>query len=295
MSQQFKKTKFGAVKVVAICASMVVLGIFVQTGCNSDSLAGSSANSATRQKLVLTGSSTVAPLMEKVGRRFESLHENVRVDVQTGGSSRGISDAKNGVATLGMSSRELKPAEQDGLIAHPIAMDGICMIVHRDNPLADLSTEQIQQIYRGQIDDWNSIGGGQGKIIVINKAEGRGTLEVFLNRMGLEITEIKADLVAGDNQQVIKSINSNPMAIGYASVGAADYEVQNNGLVKILKLDGVAPSIDNIRDGSFKMTRPLLLISKGTPEGLAAELIKFARSADVSDLLKEEYFVSIAQ
>ena len=274
---------------------MIALGILVQSGCNSDSLAGSWTSNTTRQKLVLTGSSTVAPLMEKVGRRFESLHDNVRVDIQTGGSSRGIGDAKNGVASLGMSSRELKPAEQDGLIAHPIAMDGICMIVHRDNPLADLTTDQIQQIYRGQIDDWSSIGGGQGEIIVINKAEGRGTLEVFLNRMDLDITEIKADLVAGDNQQVIKSINSNPMAIGYASVGAADYEVQNNGQVKILKLDGVAPSIDNIRDGSFKMTRPLLLISKGEPEGLAAELIKFARSAEVSDLLKEEYFVSIAQ
>lgn len=287
------QTLFRYVAIVVAIAMTVIV-----PGCRGDDQASGSSSSqsrTTREKIVLTGSSTLAPLMEKIGRRFESLHPHVRVDVQTGGSSRGISDTLNGVATLGMASRELTSTESDGLVTHSIGMDGICMVVHRTNKLTNLSTEQIRSIYRGQVDDWKALGGEAGQLIVINKAEGRGTLDVFLSRMSLKVTEIKADLIAGDNQQVIKSIDSNPLAIGYVSLGAADYAVQTGGNLKIVSLDGIAPTIENIRDGHFKMARPLLLISKGEAAEMPSRLIAFAQSNEVSDLLKEQYFVPSKQ
>ena len=130
---------------------------------------------------------------------------------------------------------------------------------------------------------------------MINKSEGRGTLEVFLNSFALAIENVEADLIAGDNQQVIKSIQSNPNAIGYVSVGVADYEVKNGGQIKMIQSDGVAPTMEAIRSGTFPITRPLLLITKGKPAEAAAELIRFAQSDEVHDLIEAQYFVPSAK
>jgi len=251
--------------------------------------------SKTRQKLVLTGSSTVAPVMHEIARRFEKQNPEFRIDVQTGGSSRGIGDAKNGVADIGMASRDLKTSEQSGLVAHRIAMDGICLIAHKSNPITSLDGDQVRSIYQNETKNWKSLDGSDSKIVVINKAEGRGTLEVFLKHFSLAIEDVKADLIAGDNQQVIKSIQSNPSALGYVSVGAADYEVKHGGKIKMIQANGVAPTMDAIQSGDFPITRPLLLITKGEPSAAAAQLIKFAQSDAVHDLIEAQYFVPSAE
>ncbi|MEK7771939.1 MAG: substrate-binding domain-containing protein, partial [Pseudomonadota bacterium] len=109
------------------------------------------------QRLVLTGSSTIAPLAGEIARRFESLHPGVRIDVQTGGSSRGIHDVRKGIAAIGMVSRALKADEAD-LQAFAIAQDGISIIVHAGNPVITLNRKQIADIYTGRITHWNAVG-----------------------------------------------------------------------------------------------------------------------------------------
>ncbi len=113
---------------------------------------------ADTQKLVLTGSSTVAPLALEIGKRFEQRNPGVRVDVQTGGSTRGVNDARTGLADIGMASRALKSDEGD-LTSYRIAMDGIGIILHRDNPVHELSDGQIRAIYTGKITNWKSLCG----------------------------------------------------------------------------------------------------------------------------------------
>lgn len=279
---------------------MALVGCSEGTGvgiAGSGSVARTDAGGAftTRKKLVLTGSSTVAPVMHEIAARFEKQNPGYRIDVQTGGSSRGIGDAKNEVADIGMASRDLKTTEQSGLRAHQIAVDGICLIVHHSNPVQSLSSDQVRAIYRGEITNWKQIGGDDAKIVVINKAEGRGTLEVFLKHFALAVENVRADLIAGDNQQVIKSIQSNPGAVGYVSVGAADYEVKHQGKIKMLAADGVDPAMDAIRSGEFPITRPLLLITKGEPSADASALIRFAQSDEVHDLIEAQYFVPSAK
>ncbi len=132
-------------------------------------------------RLVVTGSSTVAPLAAEISRLYEAQHPADRVDVQTGGSSRGIADARQGLADVGMVSRSPKDGEDD-LIWYPIARDGICLIAHRDNPLTSLTDDQVVAIYRGDVSNWRELGGPDAEITVVNKAEGRSTLEVFLLR-----------------------------------------------------------------------------------------------------------------
>jgi len=246
------------------------------------------------QRLVLTGSSTVAPLALEIARRFESQHPGVRVDVQTGGSSRGVADARRGLADIGMASREVKPEESD-LQAFPIARDGICLIVHRDNPVDSLSAQQVVAIYRGTVDNWSQLGGGDTPITVVNKAAGRSTLELFLNYFKLKSNEVQADVVIGDNEQGIKTVAGNPHAIGYVSIGAAEYNATHGIAIKLLPIGGVAASVKNVAQGLFPLSRPLNLLTRDEPTGLARQFIEFAQSNAVHDLIQEQYFVPIVR
>jgi phosphate transport system substrate-binding protein len=247
---------------------------------------------AASQKLVLTGASTIAPLASEIARRFESLHPGIRVDVQTGGSSRGINDARRGIADIGMVSRALKPEEKD-LQAHAIGWDGIGIILHMDNPITALSQQQIGDIYIGKTANWKAVGGRDASITIVNKAEGRSTLELFLAYLKLKNSDIKPHVIIGDNAQGIKTIAGNPGAIGYVSIGAAEYEAAHGTPVKLLPLQGIAATVANVRNGIFPLSRPLNLVTKGAPVGLARDFIEFARSKQVHDLVEAQYFVPV--
>jgi phosphate transport system substrate-binding protein len=244
-------------------------------------------------RLVITGSSTVAPLVNEIAKRFESLHPGVRIDVQTGGSSRGIADTRRGVANIGMTSRSLKTEESD-LAAHTIALDGISLILHRHNPLTVLTPKQIVDIFTGKITQWAQVGGVQAPITVVNKAEGRSTLELFLEHFNLRNTDIQPHVVIGDNQQGILTVSGDPNAIGYVSIGTALYEVERGTPIKLLDLEGITPTLGNVRNGAFPLSRPLNLVTRGELSILARAFIDFALSEDVNDLIEAQYFVPLA-
>ncbi len=248
--------------------------------------------SAEEKRLVLTGSSTIAPLALEIGKRFEEQNPGVRVDVQTGGSSRGIADARSGMADIGMASRELAASEQD-LHAFPIALDGIALIVHSSNAISNLSNQQIIDIYTGKITHWKQVGGADKSITVVNKAEGRSTLELFLGYFKLTNSQIKASVVIGDNQQGIKTVAGNPFAIGYVSIGAAEYEASAGIPIKLLPMNSVVASVTAVQQGEFPLSRPLILVTRETPSGLAKQFIDFALSGAVSDLILDQYFVPL--
>lgn len=245
-------------------------------------------------KLVLTGSSTIAPLVAEIGKRFEKRNPDVRIDVQTGGSSRGVSDARSGLADIGMASRALKTEEND-LKSFTIALDGVDLILHKDNPVKTLTDQQVIDIYTGKITNWKDVGGKDAPVTVVNKAEGRSTLELFLHHYKLKNSDIKPQVVIGDNQQGIKTVAGNPGAIGYVSVGTAEFEAGNGAPIKLLPMDGVAATVENVRNGSFPLSRPLNLVTKTAPQGLAKRFIDFASSKAVYDIVEAQYFVPLAR
>lgn len=279
-----KKPKNYALMAIALTVNLG-LPACTQSSTTSEQLQG---------KLVLTGSSTVAPLATEIGKKFETEHPDVRVDVQTGGSSRGIADARNGVANIGMVSRSLKEEEKD-LQSFEIARDGIGVILHKDNPVKSLSDQQIVEIYTGKIDNWQQVGGKNAPITVVNKAEGRSTLELFLDYFKLENSQVKASVVIGDNQQGIKTVAGNPNAIGYVSIGTAEFSVNNDVPIKLLPLDKIAASTENIENQTYPLSRPLNLVTKTQPQGLDKEFIQFAQSPQVHDIVKEQDFVPITK
>lgn len=256
-------------------------------------LGGSMPGHAASQKIVLTGSSTIAPLAAEIGKRFEKLNPDARVDVQSGGSSRGVNDARSGLADIGMASRTLK-AEENNLKSFTIALDGIGVVLHKDNPVKTLTDRQVIDIYTGKINNWKDVGGKDARITVVNKAEGRSTLELFLHYYQLKNSDIKPQVVIGDNQQGIKTVAGNRSAIGYVSVGTAEFEAGNGTPIKLLPLNGIAASVENVRNGSFPLSRPLNLVTKTAPQGLAKQFMDFASSKAVYDLIEAQYFVPLA-
>lgn len=252
------------------------------------------AQAADTQRLVLTGSSTIAPLALEIAKRFEKKYPGVRVDVQSGGSSRGVADARSGMADIGMASRALKPDESD-LTGTTVALDGIGIILNSANPVKALTDDQIKAVFTGKITNWQALGGKNQPITVVNKSEGRSTLELFLHHFALQNSEIRAQVVIGENQQGIKTVAGNPAAIGYVSIGTAEYEEQHGTPIKLLPMAGVDASVANVRNGSFPLSRPLNLVTKGAPKGLSKQFVDFARSPDVRDLVEAQYFVPLAR
>ncbi|TVP64500.1 MAG: phosphate ABC transporter substrate-binding protein [Nodularia sp. (in: Bacteria)] len=261
--------------------------------CTQPSQIATESTNQLQGKLILTGSSTVAPLAAEMGKRFESKHPDVRVDVQTGGSSRGIADVRTGVADVGMVSRSLK-AEED-LQSFAIARDGIGIILHKDNPVKSLSNQQVLAIYNGKIDNWQQINGNNTPITVVNKAEGRSTLELFLNYLQIQNSDIKASVVIGDNQQGIKTVAGNPNAISYVSIGTAEFSLNSGIPIKLLPLNEIAATTENVQNQTFPLSRPLNLVTKTQPEGLKQAFIEFAQSPQVHDIVQKQEFVPISK
>ena len=273
-------------KLLSGCTLSLVIAIGL-TACGSKQEAA--------QKLTITGSSTVAPLTSEIAKKFESENPGIRIDVQTGGSSRGLADATQGLADIGMVSRALKPAEITQYQSFAIATDGIGIILQDSNPVTNLSNQQILDIYQGKITNWSEVGGADAEITVVNKAEGRSTLELFLDYFALTNSQIAADVVIGDNQQGIKTVAGNPHAIGYVSIGAAERDIDAGVPLKLLPVGGVAASSQTLQDGSFPLARPLNLVTTATPTGLTQEFIQFAQSENVRDLVEAQNLVPITE
>jgi len=271
----------------------VLMGAVMLSSCsNRQNANGKKGKTASVKKLVLTGSSTVAPLAAEIAKRFESLNPGTRVDVQAGGSSRGVSDARSGLADIGMVSRGLKKNERD-LLHFTIARDGVSIIVNSKNPVTALNDGQIVAIYTDRINNWKDVGGSNAPITVVNKAEGHSTLELFLKHFHLKNSAVKADVIIGGNEQGIKTVAGNLNAVGYVSIGTAEYDASHGVSIKLLPVGGVKASIESVRNGSFPLARPLNLVTKTRPEGLAKKFIDFATSSKVNDIINEQYFVPI--
>ena len=267
-----------------------VIVVFFLMSCGSEQSANHT--NALSGKLIITGSSTIAPLASELAKKFEKSHPLVKVDVQTGGSSRGIADVKRKVSQIGMVSRTLKESESD-LSGHVIAKDGISIIVHKDNPVNSLTSDQVKAIFQGKISHWNSIDGNNEKITVINKAEGRSTLEVFLKFFQLKNREIKPDIIIGDNEQGIKLVSHNKNAIAYVSIGTAEYSKHLGINIKTIALDGVEATTANLINGTFPLSRELNFITQGKRSKLASAFLDYSLSPAAFSTIKEFGFVPI--
>lgn len=268
-----------------LCTALLVTmvgGSFV--GCGSNSEEGGNTT------ISISGSTSVGPLMGKLAEKFESENSNISIEINEVGSSAGIKDAINGVSEIGMSSRELKTEEASAVKATTIAYDGIAIITNKNNPIKNITIDQIKGIYTGQITNWNQIEGGKdAPIVVVSREEGSGTRDAFQEIVGYKSEELLADAMISNGTGAVKeTVAGNDNAIGFVSFEYLDDKVN------IVNVENVEPKAELVQSGEYKISRPFILVNK--TDGLSEEgqkLIDFILSDEGQTLVKENKAIPV--
>lgn len=240
----------------------------------------------------LNGSTSMEKVVGVLGEQFMTDNSGVSVTYDATGSGAGIEAASNGSADIGLSSRALKDEEAaSGLVGTTVALDGIAVIVNAGSKVADLTVEQIAQIFTGEITDWSQVGGEAGTISCIGREAGSGTRDGFESITGTK-DACKMDQELTSTGAVIEAVAGNPNAIGYASLSA----VEGKDTVKAVTVGGVVCSEATVLDGSYAIQRPFVLVTKeGTALSTQAQaFFDFATSAAASDLIRSAGAVPVA-
>ena len=268
----------------------LALGLF--TGCgssNQDQGSGSGSQSNTNDSSTVElsgtvntdGSTSMESVVKALGEAFMELNPGVTVNYSGTGSGTGIQSAIDGTCDLGLSSRALKDEEkQNGAVENIVALDGVAVVINPANGVEDLTVEQIAQIFTGEITNWSELGGTDGEIAVFGREAGSGTRGAFEEIVGV-VDGCKYTNEYSSTGDVIGNVASNPNAIGYASLSAVD------DTVKAVKVNGVAPSEDTVKDGSYEIQRPFVMVTKEGAELSEATqaFLDFAMSADAADII----------
>ena len=227
------------------------------------------------------GSTSMEKVIGALSESYMAANKDVTVNYNPTGSGAGITAVQEGTCDIGLSSRALKDEEKAaGLKETVLAYDGIAIIVHPDNPVSDLSIEQIAKLYTGEITNWSEVGGNDAAIVLIGREAGSGTRDGFESITGTkDACQYRQELTStGD---VITAVSQNPDAIGYASLAAI------KDSVKALSVDGVTPSEATVKDGSYQVQRPFVLVTvEGKALSAAAQsFFDYATSADAADII----------
>ncbi|MBQ3242432.1 MAG: phosphate ABC transporter substrate-binding protein, partial [Oscillospiraceae bacterium] len=250
---------------------VAVLALSLLAGCSSAKTTGSVATD---------GSTSMEKVIGGLGEAFQN-DTGISVTYNPTGSGSGIKAVQEGRCDIGLSSRDLKDEEKaSGLTGTVLAYDGIAIIVHPENPVADLSVDTIAKIYTGEITNWSEVGGSDVEIVLIGREAGSGTRDGFESITDTEdACQYRQELTStGD---VITTVSQNPGAIGYASVASV------KDTVKALTVDGVAPTEETIKDGSYVVQRPFVLVTKSDSElsEAAQAFCDYITSADANAVI----------
>lgn len=247
-----------------------------------------------RENLVITGSTTVLPAVERCGEAFNLAQEEIGVQVSSGGSGRGIQDVASGLADVGMASREVKDSEVrqfgDHFVEHLIGYDAIAVVVSReiyDAGVIGLSSEEISEIYSGEVDNWKAVGGPDELILPVARVPGSGTGDTFNEMiMGSSRAETEGvEVNAMENAEIKTLIVQSDKAIGYLGIGYA-----KTGDLAAVALDGVTPSAETVKNRTYKLSRPLYLYTWNGTSETEAEFIDFVLGPEGQRIMEEEGF-----
>lgn len=286
-------------KAVSILAASALLALTL-AGCGNDTTTDTASDTtedtsaSTLSGAVATnGSTSMEEVMGVLTEQFTNDNPDVSVTYDPTGSGTGIEAAANGTADIGLSSRALTDEEvASGLVGTEVALDGIAVIVNANSPVADLTVEQIAQIFTGEITDWSEVGGDAGEIACIGREANSGTRDGFESITGTK-DACKLDQELTSTGGVIEAVAGNPNAIGYASLSA----VEGKNTVKAVTVGGVACTEATVLDGSYAIQRPFVLVTK-TGENLspaAQAFFDYATSSAASQLIKAAGAVPVAK
>ncbi len=234
--------------------------------------AAATAHAAT---ITMSGSTSIAPLATKLAKGFLNTPKGKgnKVVILQGGSDIGITDVSRGRVTLGMSSRDPKPADPGGIVFNKIARDAVCIVSNAGNKIPSLSQTQIQDVFAGRVRSWSQVPGAtaDGPIDLVVRTAASGTQDAFQNIfMGQTLRVAASATTKSSNGLQAQTIKSNPNAIGYASFAFT-------GGLHTIPYQGVPCTLRNAKSGQYAGSRNFFLVSRGAASGLAKDFIKFTR------------------
>ena len=269
-------------------ALVILLTASIFVGCASKDNQLALESGVLSGTLSIAGSTTVAPPAQDLADAFEAMYPETRIDVQGIGSSAGMKMLNEGGCEIGMASRELKQTELDwGLEPIAIAFDGIAVVVHPNNSVSDLTKEEIQKIFMGEIINWSEVGGADEEILVVSREDGSGTRGAFEEILKLEGDEgselVENALIAEGNGAVKANVASKTQAIAYLSLGIVDETV------RAIQVDGIEATVANIKSNLYGVSRPLNMATKGERSELAKTYLDFVMSPEGQKIVAEHY------
>lgn len=265
-------------RLLFIAVTSLLLPSLLTAGCGSGGLSDT---------VTEAGSTTVQPVAEKLAEAFKAENPDVTIVIQGGGSSVGIKSCNDGTVDIGAASRELK-ADEPNLVKHLLARDGIAIIIHPANPVTGLTREQVKEIFAGKITNWSKVGGENKDIFVVAREEGSGTRTAFEEMvMGKEL--IKSDaILLPFNGAIITAVSNTTQAIGFISFGY----IKNS--VKTVEIDGVAATVENAKNGTYPIVRPLYFLTKEQPTGLVKKFIDFCLGPKGQNIVAGEGYIPVS-
>jgi phosphate transport system substrate-binding protein len=271
----------------------IVTGIFAALILVSAAGCGSSTpveRQALRGRVKAAGSTTLLPIAQEASVQYSEANEGVRVDVQGGGSSVGITQISEGIVDVATSSRDLNTDELEyGLVDFKVAFDMIAVIVNPGMPVSDLSDSQVRGIYFGTISNWKQVGGPDKDIVVVVRDQASGTREMFdkkaLGASEENVIECVPSAIECSSNGVVREIVANtPNAIGYISFGYVDRRT------RAISFNGVAPTVEDAASLRYPLARYLHMFTKGPPEGAVKGYIDFVLSERFqTEIVAREY------
>lgn len=271
-------------KIIKLCLALLVMMSLVacsgKTSTDDENVNGGSTTTET--KTVSTdGSTSMEKVIGALGESFMKNNEGVNFTYNPTGSGSGITAVSEGRCDIGLSSRALKDEEKaNGLIETVLAYDGIAIIVNNDNPVTNISLEDLTKVYTGEITNWKELGGSDSEIVLIGREAGSGTRDGFETITNTkDLCKYRQELTStGD---VITTVSTNPDAIGYASLASV------KDSVKALTVDGVTATEATIKDGSYPIQRPFVLVTKDgvTLSETAQSFFDFVTSGNASEVI----------
>ena len=275
-----RKRLIAAVSVVIVASSLII-------GCgSSDTTISKKVNDTT---IAISGSTSVGPLVELEEEEFEANNQDVTIEINQTGSSSGIKDTISGTTEIGMSSRELTDEESKNLKEVTIAVDGIGVVVNKNNPVKNLTLEQIKDIFTGKITNWSEVGGEDKEIVVVSREEGSGTRTAFQEILNYSTEDTVKNAIVNNSTGATKvMVEENDNAIGYMSIGYIDDSIAS------VNVDGVEATADNVKSGEYKIQRPFLFFYKeGALSEEGQEFIDFILSDKGQAIVAEENLVTV--
>ena len=251
------------------------------------------------KSVAMGGSTTVEPIVRSAIEAFEKVNPSYRLSYEAQGSSVGVQGAIDGVYVLGGASRELKSSEKEaGAVAIPIALDGIAVVVNKNVLLDSLSRTQIAKIYSGEFTNWKQVGGPDKPIIVINRDEASGTRVAFhelvmVPELGKEVQFYKDTIVVESNGDMVTKTGATPDSIGFCGFGYIDKAISAGA--KTLLVDGVEPTVDNVLNSVYPVSRKLNMVHKGQVQAGTFEdlFLKYLLGKDGQAIVEEEGFIAL--